>query len=159
MKYPSQICLLAIILFVTFFFGCSKSDKVYLVSKDDAEMNEAIAKARETLPQFWQSFKHPQIGEYGFSLKVKITDKNEVEHFWVVDIQQKDGELYGTINNDPEKVRSVKIGDRIQIPTQDISDWTYLRNHKMVGNYTLRLLVKRMSPDEAEKCKLILENP
>ncbi len=31
----------------------------------------------------------------------------------------------GTINNDPEMVKNVKLGDRITIPEADISDWLY----------------------------------
>lgn len=39
-------------------------EKVTSVSNDNAEMNEAIAKARSLLPHFWQTFDAPKRGEW-----------------------------------------------------------------------------------------------
>ena len=64
------------------------------------------------LPQFWQVFDKRERGESKFSLKVKITDKNGTEHFWATDIEGADGETIDYINDDPNTVASVKLGDR-----------------------------------------------
>ena len=130
-----------------------------MVEDDDPEMLSAIAKARETLPQFWQAFEQRVPGELVFSLKVKITDKKGAEHFWLTEIERRDGQIFGTINNDPNIVSSVKLGDRIPIPEADISDWLYMRDHKMVGNFTLRVLFKQMSADEVSKYKAMMADP
>jgi uncharacterized protein YegJ (DUF2314 family) len=122
-------------------------------------MNAAIAKARETLPQFWARFDHPAPGETNFCLKVMIKDGGETEHFWVDNVEKKDGKTFGNISNDPEYVHNVKLGQRIEIPEQDISDWFYMRDGKMVGNYTLRVLFKHMPADEVAKYKAILADP
>jgi uncharacterized protein YegJ (DUF2314 family) len=65
----------------------------------------------------------------------------------------------GTINNDPNKVSTVKLGERIEIPEADISDWMYLRDGKVVGNYTLRPLLKKMPAKEAEQLRKLLADP
>jgi uncharacterized protein YegJ (DUF2314 family) len=158
MKCTSHIVFLIIIL-VTSFVGCSKQDKVINVADDDKEMNAAIAKARDTLPQFWQTFEKREHGERDFALKVEITDRKGTEHFWLTDIERKDGKMLGTINNDPDIVRNVKLGDRLPIPEADISDWLYMRDGKMVGNYTLRVLFKQMPVKEVEKYKQMLADP
>ena len=155
--------LVSAVFVLTFMASCSRhqstDDKVTSVSKDDPEMNTAIAKARNSLADFWQIYdKHPN-GESDFNLKVKITDKEQVEYFWVNNIERKDGKTFGTINNDPEFVHNVKNGDRIALNEPDISDWLYMRDGKMVGNYTLRALFKHMSKDEAEKYKQMLADP
>jgi uncharacterized protein YegJ (DUF2314 family) len=129
------------------------------VAADDPEMNVAMATARLTLPKFWQAFDKPGKGEENFALKVKITDSHGTEYFWVGDLERKDGKLYGVIDNDPEIVRNVKLGQRIEIPEQDISDWTFMRNDKIVGNYTMRVLFREMDKDEVAKFKAILEEP
>jgi uncharacterized protein YegJ (DUF2314 family) len=142
--------------------SCSDSgdkDKVITVAEDDPNMTAAIANARSLLPRFWQMFDHREHGETDFCLKVKITDKGKAEHFWAVNIERKDGKIFGTINNDPEIVHNVKIGDRIPIPEDDISDWLYMQNGKMFGNYTLRVLFKQMSASEVEKYKAMLADP
>ncbi|MEJ0089851.1 MAG: DUF2314 domain-containing protein [Limisphaerales bacterium] len=155
----SQIALIILTVGLALFAACSKRDKVINVADDDPEMLAAIAKARDTLPQFWQVLDKPEHGESEFALKVKITDKRGTEHFWATDIRRQDGKIMGTINNDPEVVASVKLGDKIQIPEADISDWLYMCNEKMVGNETLRPLLKKMPSDEAEKLKKIMANP
>jgi uncharacterized protein YegJ (DUF2314 family) len=139
--------------------ACSKQDKVIGVADDDPEMTAAIAEARETLPQFWQVFDKPEGGESDFALKVKITDERGVEHFWVTDIERRDGKMMGTINNDPDTVASVKLGDKIEIPEADISDWLYMRDGKMVGNLTLKPLFKQMPEEEVERLKKIMSDP
>jgi uncharacterized protein YegJ (DUF2314 family) len=137
----------------------SKDDQTISVHEDDAEMNAAIAKARCSLTNFWQIYDKRDHGESDFSLKVKIHDKDKVEHFWVVDLQRRDAKIFGTINNDPDIVQNVRIGERIEVNEAEISDWLYMRDGKMVGNYTLRVLFKQMSKEDVEKYKQMLADP
>jgi uncharacterized protein YegJ (DUF2314 family) len=122
-------------------------------------MTAAIAKARETLPQFWQVFEKRERSETDFALKVQVTDPRGTEHFWATDIERRDGKTMGTINNDPNIVASVKLGDRIEIAEADISDWLYLRDGKMVGNRTLVPLFKTMPAKEVENYKRMMADP
>jgi uncharacterized protein YegJ (DUF2314 family) len=152
--------LAALLAFLSFLFiACSKQDKVINVQSDDAEMVAAIAKARASLPEFWQVFEKRERGESDFSLKVRITDQGGTEHFWATDIKRQRGKTVGTIDNDPNIVTSVKLGDTIEISDADISDWLYLRDGKMVGNETLRPLLKRMPPAEADELRKMMANP
>jgi uncharacterized protein YegJ (DUF2314 family) len=142
--------------------GCAKRDKrdeVVLVKDDDAEMTAAITKARTALPQFWRAFDNRERGETGFALKVRITDPRGTEHFWATDVERRDGKTIGTINNDPNIVKSVKLGDRVEIPEADISDWMYMRDGKMVGNETMKPLLKKMPAVEAERYKKMMVEP
>ncbi len=159
MNRTSNISLVILAVALALFTACSKRDTVINVADDDPEMLAAVAKARGTLPDFWKVFDKPEHGESGFSLKVKITDKRGTEHFWVIDLQKQDGKIMGKINNDPEIVANVKLGERIEIPEADISDWLYMRDDKMVGNETIRPLLKKMPVDEAKKMKSIMANP
>src|SRR5579862_7379868 len=119
-------------------------DPMYTTTANDPVMNAAEAYARETLLKFWSHWQHPQQGETDFSLKVRVKERGDTEFFWVVDVSKMKGRVYGTINNDPEVVHSVHVGQRIPIHDTDIGDWCYLRNQKMVGNYTLRAALKSM---------------
>ena len=139
--------------------ACSKRDTVIHVEADDAEMNAAIAKGRETLPHFWQVFEKRERGESDFALKVKITDQNGTEYFWANEIERNEGKIMGTINNDPNIVKSVKLGSRIEIAEADISDWLYMREEKMIGNQTLKPLLKQMPKEDAKRLKSIMADP
>lgn len=139
--------------------ACAKRDRVVTVADDDAEMTAAIARARETLPHFWTSLERPQPGDTDFALKVRISDARGVEHFWANDPERRDGAIFGTIGNDPALVAKVKLGDRIEIPAADISDWTFMRGGKIHGNYTLRPLLKHLPADEAARFRSVLADP
>jgi len=159
MNRISQTTFFLSAILLTFLIACSKRDQVVNVADDDPEMLAAIAKARETLPQFWTTFDKRDQGEADFALKVRIKDKNGTEHFWATDIERSDGKIMGTINNDPNIVASVKLGDRIQIPEVDISDWLYMRGGKMVGNHTFKPLFKNMPEEEIQRLKSIMADP
>jgi uncharacterized protein YegJ (DUF2314 family) len=137
----------------------SGSDKTVGVAADDPEMAAAIEKARGTLPEFWRVFERPERGESDFCLKVKITDRDDVEYFWLADIERKDGRILGKISNEPEFVKSVKLDQRLTIDEADISDWMYMRDGKLHGNYTLRALFKAMPQQDVEKYKRMLADP
>jgi len=159
MNRPSFTALLLASICLLASTGCSQRDKVVEVADDDPEMVAAIAKARASLPQFWEVFDRHSEGDSDFALKVKITDANGTEHFWATDLQRSGGKTTGTINNDPNTVKKVKLGDRIEIPEADVSDWLYMRGGKMYGNYTLKPLFKSMPAAEVEKLKAIMAEP
>lgn len=129
------------------------------VAADDKEMTEAIATARRTLPDFWRTHAAPTGGERGFALKVAVRDGEATEHFWVIDLERRNDKILGTINNDPETISTVKLGQRLEVAEADISDWMYLRNGKMVGNHTVRALFKTMPPEEVARIKAMMESP
>ncbi len=137
------------------FYGL-KSDGTFYVRSEDAEMSEAIATARRTLPDYWDVFEKRSLGEADFSLKVKISDSHGSEHFWLVDVTRENGVVYGTLDNDPTVVTTVKAGDRFSVSMEDVSDWGYFRNGKMHGKHTLRVLLKHMPPQEAEMYRRIM---
>jgi uncharacterized protein YegJ (DUF2314 family) len=130
-----------------------------MVPNGDPEMAAAIAKARAGLAVFWKALAQPGAGEEGFALKVAIKDGKDVEHFWLLDIARDGDKLSGTINNEPEIVGNVSNGERYQFTDADISDWLYMRNGKMVGNETMRPLLKRMPKSQAEQYRAMYEMP
>ena len=85
-----------------------------------------------------------------------MKDRNGVEHFWLSEIERKDGVLHGTIANTPNVVKHVKAGQRVTFPDSDISDWTYFRGDKLVGNETLRPLLKHMPPQQAARYRSMM---
>jgi uncharacterized protein YegJ (DUF2314 family) len=54
----------------------------------------------------------------------------------------------GTVNNEPEKVNSVRMGQKLTVAPERISDWMYIENRKLVGGETLRVLRAALAPAE-----------
>ena len=127
----------------------SGEDEIVSVPSDDREMNAAIARARELLPVFWETKNNPQPRQHSFALKVRITDGEAVEHFWLTDIANKDDGFVGTIDNQPRTVGNVEYRQRSAFPQTDISDWLYIQDGKFHGAFTLRAMLKHVPADEA----------
>jgi uncharacterized protein YegJ (DUF2314 family) len=142
--------------------GCAPSeqkDKVVMVADDDPQMKQAIASARARLPEFWTIFEQPSSGETNFALKVEITDASGTEFFWASNLERQDGKIFGVIDNDPNTVKSVKLGQRIEIPEDKIADWTYIRDEKIYGNLTMRPLLKTLPKEQADELRARLAEP
>ena len=132
------------------------------VDNQDPAMKAAVLKARRTLPQFWRMIKRPPEGVSNFALKVAIRSPTEtfVEHFWLVALKpEKNRQISGRINNQPKYVTSVRFGQRYTFDRQAISDWMYIQNGKIVGNWTLRPLLNRMPKTKAKQYRRLLALP
>ena len=125
----------------------------------DAEMNTAIARARDTLPTFWASCDAPKPTETGHALKVRFDVGSEVEHIWVIDVKKlSDGNYSGRFANDPSDLPG-NIGDQVEFKQIDISDWMFMRNEKVVGGETIKALLKSMPEEEADALRARMEQP
>ena len=159
MKRTAQIALLLVAVLVTLLTACSKRDKVVGIGDDNPEMAAAIAKAQAKLPQFWQVFDKREHGESNFVLVVRITDKGRIEHFQTTAFERRDGKTMVTISNAPKIVASVKLGDRIEIPEADITDWSYMRDGKYVGMITFKARFKHMRAADVEQARKMMADP
>lgn len=129
-------------------------DMVYVPSEDE-RMNWAIEKANLTLWYFEESLKNKQPYQNYFSIKVLITDGDEGEHIWLTDPHFDDeGNLFGTVGNEPVNVRSVKFNQKIGIKRDLISDWMIIENGRLIGGYTIRAIRDGV----AEKEKAAFDN-
>ena len=134
--------------------GCTKvpvAEQVVQVSSDDARMNAAIAKARATVGTFVRALRAPKASQWRFSIKVKISEADAREHFWLSDVRYDGSVFSGKIANDPDVVTTVEFGQAVSARPAEISDWMYVDHGKLVGGYTTRVLRDRLSPsDRAE---------
>lgn len=161
MKVVQSLALAGLLALGAAPLTATAQDSSYIrVPNEDPEMAEARAKARATLPQFWEKMDKPGPGEEGFALKVGIPyGGNSSEHIWTSKIERKDGKIFGVIDNVPRDVKTIRLGQRIEIADARISDWMYRRSGKIVGGYTIRPLLKRMPPDEAARFRAMLAEP
>ena len=124
-------CLGVLALAVVAATGCGRkhpADKVTRVADDDPQMNAAIEKARSTADTFIAVLKSPKPGQSGFSVKMLVSDGTNHEHIWLSPVVF-DGKVFrGMINNKPDKVTTIKMGERASVEPSEISDWMYIEN-------------------------------
>lgn len=118
------------------------------ISDDDLEMGGAIAEARRTVDRFIAALKNPRPNQKAFSVKVAVQDREETEHLWLVPVRYENGSFVGRVDNEPQYVKTVRFGDEITVAKDQISDWIYAEDGKMMGGYTARVL---SSSSDAQK--------
>ncbi len=134
-------------------------DGVISVLSEDKDMNAAIEKARDSIATFWKSYDGAAANETDHALKVAISGNGTTEHFWLTRIRREGDKFSGVISNRPQSVTSVKLGQRYEFTAQAVSDWTFKRNGKLVGNETMRALLPRMPEEQAAVYRQMYETP
>jgi uncharacterized protein YegJ (DUF2314 family) len=127
----------------------AKRDSIVIVAKDDAEMADAMRKAREKIPEFLKLARAPQRTMRGFAVKVAVVEGDDAEFFWITPFEQRKDDFSGRINNAPQLVKKVKFGQTITFREDEIVDWLYVDGGRMIGNFTACVLLKREPPEEA----------
>lgn len=122
---------------------------VIYVPEDDPVMNAAIDKSRQTLDCFLNLVINHSSEISDPSLKVFIKDENGAEHFWVRPFHFANNRFSGTIDNEPAIVKIVTYGQEIRFTRNDVTDWMYMKNGKTHGAFTLRVMIPRMSSEDA----------
>lgn len=142
--------------------GCipsSPSTPETLVTEDydEQEMEAAIARARSEVDAFIAVLEAGSGTDFG--VKAPIEDDGQVEHFWLTDVTYSNGTFEGLIGNDPGMVTNVTFGQKWTIGKSEISDWMYMKDGKMYGNYTMRPLLRTMPEEEAAVFRSMLAEP
>lgn len=153
MTIAVRIALCLLLAFAPSHAGAESDDKAMMIASDDAEMAAAIAKARSSLDEFLALSETPPPGTGKFKLKVMIVDGNATEHFWVIPFKQTGNGFVGILANEPEIVRNVVLGQNVEFTRDDISDWGYTKNGRQVGSFTVCVMLKKMSKQEADQMR------
>lgn len=123
-------------------------DEMVQFRDQDAEMNAAIAEAKASLPQFLARLDAGET-QPADSLKVAFSTSQGNEHIWVRQIARKGDELTGTLANEPNYMPGQHLGSVVTFPVALVSDWSYEKNGKRWGNYTTRVMLPYLEPDDA----------
>lgn len=123
----------------------------------DAEMEAAMAHARETVGDFIAALKAPSPAQSHFAVKARFDDGVHIEHMWVEPVRF-DGKVFtGPLNDEPFLLKSPRRDEPVRVDVAKISDWSYAEGRKLVGGFTLRVMRARLSPQE--RLQLDQESP
>ncbi|SFK31481.1 YegJ family protein [Lysobacter sp. cf310] len=156
-----------VLLIVVLLAGCAeatgaktvleraKDDNVTEVATGDPAMEAAFAKARASLDGFLKLEKDPPPQLSAFSVKVGIEQDGYTEFFWLSDLEETASGYSAIIDNQPERVDRVRMGQRYAFARDEIVDWTYRDDQRQasLGNFTGCALLSHEPPEQAEAFK------
>lgn len=129
-------------------------DVVLDVRADDPALVAARARAQREIDGVLERHAREPLKE--LSVKAPITDGIHVEQVWLADVRYEDGVFSGAIDNDPTRVKTRRAGELVRVKKEEITDFMYEEGDKIRGNYTLRALLDRLPPEEAERYRAVL---
>ena len=123
----------------------------FCVEKNDAEMAHAVKMARRNVGVFITALQHPESGQRDFEVKKPFVQGDKVEHLWLAHVQYSGGRFHGLVDNKPQNITGLKMGQRVSVNPDEISDWSYIDNGKLIGGYTIRVLYNELSPERKKE--------
>ena len=120
-------------------------------SETDAELDTAIAQARDSLSTFTETIATPHADRTFVAVKVRFTPPDGIpQDIWVDEVTYSNGVFRGNMGDDIPSLK-LEMGEKITVEEKDIVDWMIVQDGKLIGGYTIRLAVQRMSPEEREQ--------
>ena len=119
-------------------------DVVLDVRADDPALVAARARAQREIDGVLERHAREPLKE--LSVKAPITDGIHVEQVWLADVRYEAGVFSGTIDNDPTRVKTRRVGELVRVKKDEITDFMYEEGDKIWDNATRRPPRDRLPP-------------
>jgi uncharacterized protein YegJ (DUF2314 family) len=139
------------------------------VPTGDPAMSAAFAHAAAGLDGFFAKWRNPGPGARGFSVKIGLMDApgapgyaivrpdtsapGRVEYFWTHGLRAEGAGFSAQIGNEAEVLHNVSFGQTVHFARQDIGDWMYVQDAKIIGNATACPALAHASAEERRQMK------
>lgn len=117
----------------------------------DAAMEHAYTEARATFRFLWRELTWeyrriiPALELAGVKVPFSDPGHEKVEVMWVEQVMFDGRRVQGALLNEPNTLSSVKAGDPVDVPLDQIADWMYVLKGQVYGAWTVQLIRWRMS--------------
>jgi uncharacterized protein YegJ (DUF2314 family) len=125
----------------------------------DAELNEAMKSARETLSAFIAESMDNNSTGTAFIVKVHAITAKGAEDLWLSSIAQDNGHYTAIVESDPTVLTDFQPGTEVRFSIGEVVEWHYFKDDKVVGAQVTRILRKRMTPEQRAEHDVIYPFP
>ena len=129
------------------------------VEDNDPEMDAAVRKGRDTLPELVKALTERPFGSRDFAIKKGFPAGKRQEFIWLTDVALENGGFHAHVGNQPVWTTSVNLGDSLFVKKEEVVDWMYIRDGELVGGYTVRVLFKREPPAKQREMEELFKVP
>jgi uncharacterized protein YegJ (DUF2314 family) len=116
-------------------------DQIVQVAGTNQEMEDAVDQARSSIGEFFAAFENPQPNQTSFLIKARFVDGETSEHIWLADLDFNSRPATGIVSNEPG-ISSLTYLERVPFLPDQVSDWMYLQDGRLVGGFTTRVLLR-----------------
>lgn len=102
-------------------------------------MAEAIERARASIGSFFGALRLPRRGQTDFQIQAVFEDGGQREQIWLSDLNFSTRPATGIVSTRP-RLKSIAYRKRVPFRPEQMSDWMYNDNGRLVGGFTMRVL-------------------
>jgi len=118
------------------------------LDNEDPAYRETIRQAHETLGEFRRLLiQSKRLGAMAM-IKTLLKDGKHSKHMWLCNARESKNGFEGELFEVPGELTAFKVGDCLDIRTEDIVDWMVNDDGVLFGGYSIRYQRERM-PFEA----------
>ncbi len=129
------------------------SNGVIGIRASDPDMSKAKQQAIDQFPGFLKRLHAKAADETDFAVKYDLTPGQQNSEFiWAGNLSLDGATLTGKLSNNPEAA-GFRMGQLVVIDQSLIIDWGYRKAGVMQGHFTTRVLLTKISPEEAQSIK------
>ena len=121
---------------------------MYNVDENDQQMDRATVRARKHVDRYIAALQHPAGNQRDFQVKKLFVKDGKAEHIWLADVKFTGNRFVGTVDNKPMYINDLKIGAKASVNPDEVIDWSYVEDGRLVGGYTIRVLYSELTPEE-----------
>jgi uncharacterized protein YegJ (DUF2314 family) len=118
------------------------------VGDNDGQMDRAVEKAQRSLGFFMAALHAKKDGDAVFEIKKAFVDGDKVEHIWLRGVSYDGKNFHGSVDNRALDVKNAHMGQHVTVAPGDVVDWMFVKDGKLMGGFTTRVLYARLSPEE-----------
>jgi len=121
------------------------------VKEENKAMDRAVETAQKTTDKFIASLRAPKASQSRFAVKKPFVEGEKVEHIWLSAVSY-DGRVFrGKVDNEPVEIKGVRPGQEVSVAANEISEWMYVEDGRLVGGLTISAMCQAMSPAEKQQ--------
>ena len=134
---------------------------VFFHHSKDPLITEAAEQARESFRIFWREVTWernriiPGLGIAAVKAPfcdppttAESSDNPEVENMWISEVDFDGETISGTLVNEPEWLKSIKVGDDVAFERSRLMDWMYAIGSDPFGGFTVNAMRRKMNNRE-----------
>ena len=118
------------------------------IPADDPEYRQTILDAQESLPLFRALLRLPGEGNALVCIKTRLTVGEASAFVWLMVIKPTVDGFVASVFEIPPEFVGVKVGDKIEVASGDVTDWMYNMGGLLHGGYSLRYQRTHLAPDQ-----------
>lgn len=124
-------------------------EPLFMAIRDsDPAYRQTVRNAQSSLAEFRRLLQSKDAAQWYPCVKTRITAGQESAFIWLSVVRVLPSGFVASVFEIPPEFQGVRVGDRIQVPDEDVMDWMVNRDGELHGGFSLRYQRSLLPPEK-----------